>query len=233
MPTYNEVESAPISINSVLALLPSVHILVVDDGSKDGTVRAIKDACSGEFSTRLFSLERPGKQGLGSAYLTGFEWGLERGYELLIEMDADGSHQSRDLAKLLDVFAANQTVDLVLGSRWVIGGCVIDWPIHREFLSRSANLYARWVLGCKVKDMTSGFRVYKASALKKIDFAGVQSDGYCFQIEMTQKIISCNGVVLEVPITFIERKFGSSKMNWKIVLEAMFRVTLWGIKRKK
>jgi dolichol-phosphate mannosyltransferase len=147
-------------------------------------------------------------------------------------MDADGSHQSKDLAKLLQVLEGNEEVGLVLGSRWIPGGSVIDWPAHREYLSRSANVYARLMLRSKVRDMTSGFRVYKASELKKINFAGIQSQGYCFQIEMTRKILAQGGRVLEVPISFVERKYGSSKMNWKIVLEAMFRVTLWGFKRK-
>lgn len=232
MPTFNEVESAPVTIDSVLAFLPGVDVLVVDDGSLDGTVRVIKAALSDDFSKRTFFLERDSKEGLGSAYLAGFSWGFERHYDYLVEMDADGSHQSKDLDRLLQVLEGDREIDLVLGSRWIAGGSVIDWPIHREYLSKSANLYARFMLRSKVKDMTSGFRVYKTSALKKINFAGIKSQGYCFQIEMTRKILAQGGRVLEVPITFVERKYGSSKMNWKIVLEAMVRVTLWGLTRK-
>jgi dolichol-phosphate mannosyltransferase len=232
MPTFNEVESAPLTIDSVLKLLPGVDVLVVDDGSQDGTVQEIKDTLSDNFSLRVFFLERAKKEGLGSAYLAGFSWGFQKDYRYLVEMDADGSHQSKDLAKLLQALEGNEEVDLVLGSRWMPGGSVIDWPTHREYLSRSANVYARLMLRSKVRDMTSGFRVYKVSELKKINLAGIQSQGYCFQIEMTRKILAQGGRVLEVPITFVERKYGSSKMNWKIVLEAMFRVTLWGFKRK-
>lgn len=232
MPTFNEVESAPLTIASVFELLPGVDVLVVDDGSQDGTVRAIKDTLSDNFSRSVFFLERAKKDGLGSAYLAGFSWGFQKDYDYLVEMDADGSHQSRDLAKLLQALEGNEEVGLVLGSRWIPGGSVIDWPVHREYLSRLANVYARLMLRSKVRDMTSGFRVYKASELKKINFAGIQSQGYCFQIEMTRKILAQGGEVLEVPITFVERRYGSSKMNWKIVLEAMYRVTLWGFKRK-
>ncbi len=232
MPTFNEVEGAPLTINSVLKFLPGVDVLVVDDGSLDGTVGVIKAALSDDFSKRAFFLERAKKEGLGSAYLAGFRWGFERDYDYLVEMDADGSHQSKDLAQLLQTLEGDEEIDLVLGSRWIAGGSVIDWPIHREYLSKSANLYARLMLRSKVNDMTSGFRIYKTSALRKVDFAGIQSQGYCFQIEMTRKILAERGKVVEVPITFVERKYGSSKMNWKIVLEAMVRVTLWGLIRR-
>lgn len=232
MPTYNEVASAPAIIKSVLTEAPHVDLLIVDDGSHDGTVESIRASLSGSFVNRVSFLERTQKTGLGAAYLAGFDWGHQRNYELLIEMDADGSHQSSDLVKLLSAFQKNQNMDLVLGSRWIPNGSVVDWPMHREYLSRTANLYAGLILKSSVKDMTSGFRIYKASSLRKIDFRDIQSQGYCFQIEMTRKILDINGKVLEVPITFVERKYGSSKMNWKIVLEAMIRVTLWGLKRK-
>jgi len=232
MPTFNEAESAPSIINSVLAAAPHVDLLIVDDGSPDGTVEAIRDSLSGSFLDRVSFLERSQKSGLGAAYLAGFDWGYQRNYELLIEMDADGSHRSSDLVKLLSAFQKNQTLDLVMGSRWVPSGSVVDWPKHREYLSRIANLYAGLMLRSNVKDMTSGFRIYKASSLRKIDFRDIQSQGYCFQIEMTRKILDHDGKILEVPITFIERKYGSSKMNWKIVFEAVIRVTLWGLKRR-
>jgi dolichol-phosphate mannosyltransferase len=232
MPTYNEVASAPAIINSVLTEAPHIDLLIVDDGSLDGTVEAIRDSLSTSFLERVSFLERTQKTGLGAAYLAGFDWGYQRNYELLIEMDADGSHQSSDLIKLLSAFHHNQNVDLVLGSRWIPNGAVVDWPKHREYLSRTANMYAGLILKSSVKDMTSGFRIYRASSLRKIDFRDIQSQGYCFQIEMTRKILDINGKVLEVPITFVERKYGSSKMNWKIVLEAMVRVTLWGLTKK-
>ena len=227
VPTYNEITSVGHLLPQLLEL--NLDILVVDDGSPDGTA----DACRalGLESGRIVVVERKKKLGLGSAYKAGFKYGEDRGYKFLIEMDADGSHQVSDLLTLMNAMN-NSEADLVIGSRWISGGAVQNWARRREWLSRSANVYAQLLLGSKVKDMTAGFRIYRTAKLIKIDLASVKSEGYCFQIEMTRKILAQGGRVLEVPITFVERKYGSSKMNWKIVLEAMFRVTLWGFKRK-
>ena len=229
VPTYNEVESAPRLISRVSELVPDLHILVVDDGSPDGTADVVENMAQGELVGRIFVLRRKEKNGLGAAYLAGFAWGIERGYETLIEMDADGSHRPEDLVELIKVSRANPHLDLVIGSRWVNGGAVRNWAKTRELLSRAANKYAKLMLGVGVNDVTAGFRVYTTSIIEQIDFTTVQSQGYCFQIEMTRNILALDGKIREVPITFIEREFGVSKMNLKIVIEAMLRVTYWGL----
>ena len=232
IPTFNEVESAPLLIRQILARVSDIDILVVDDGSTDGTSSAVHDLSKEFPSNRISILQRDQKSGLGSAYCDGFKWGFSKGYLFLVEMDADGSHRPEDLVQLLKRLEENLGCDLLVGSRWINGGAVQDWSKYRECLSRLANTYARLMLKSHVKDMTSGFRIYKASTLKKIDLRDVQSQGYCFQIEMTRKIEILGGTILEFPITFVERKYGLSKMNWKIVLEAIVRVTLWGLSRK-
>jgi dolichol-phosphate mannosyltransferase len=229
IPTYNEIESAPCLISQICELLPGVDILVVDDNSPDGTANAVAGLNQGILKGRVSVLRRTEKAGLGAAYLAGFGWGIAHGYEAIAEMDADGSHRPKDLVKLLETFNSDPSIDLVIGSRWVKGGSVRDWAKAREILSRCANKYAGLMLRSQIKDMTAGFRVFKSSALQAIDFSTVKSQGYCFQIEMARKVLASGGKIQEVPITFVERKFGSSKMNFKIVFEAMVRVTLWGL----
>ena len=227
VPTYNEIRSIAILLPQLLEL--NLDILIVDDGSPDGTA----DACRqiGLESGRIVVVERKKKLGLGSAYKAGFKYGEDRGYKYLIEMDADGSHQVSDLLSLMASMETNQP-DLVIGSRWIAGGAVENWARRREWLSRAANAYARLLLGGKVKDLTAGFRIYRTSKLIQIDLASVKSEGYCFQIEMTKRMSQINGDILEVPITFIERKYGVSKMSKKIVFEAIYRVTAWGVGAK-
>ncbi|WP_286216663.1 polyprenol monophosphomannose synthase [Demequina sediminis] len=223
IPTYNERESLPRQLDAVLAAAPEVDILVVDDGSPDGTgdwaeSRSRDDA-------RVQVLRRTAKDGLGAAYLAGFAWGLERGYDLLCEMDADGSHRAVDLPRLL---ARAGEADLVIGSRWVDGGEVVNWPRHRLWLSTGANTYVRLALGLRVKDATAGFRVYRATMLRRLDLAAVESQGYCFQVDMAWRVIRAGGSVVEVPITFVEREAGTSKMSGAIIREALIKVTAWG-----
>jgi dolichol-phosphate mannosyltransferase len=173
-------------------------------------------------------LHRAGKGGLGPAYLAGFAWGNEKGYQRLIEMDADGSHRSQDLPKLL---AVADKAELVIGSRWVPGGRVINWPLHRKLISRIGNLYVNLMLGAGIKDMTAGFRVYRAEFLNRLDLETVSAFGYSFQVEMAWRTVKAGGSVTEVPITFIERTQGKSKMTTGIVIEALWLVTKWGIAR--
>ena len=233
VPTFNELESAPRLISRVCELIPEVHILVVDDGSPDGTADVVESMAQGQLVGRIHVMRRKEKSGLGAAYLAGFSWGIEHGYETLIEMDADGSHRPEDLVNLIKISRANPSLDLIIGSRWVKGGAVRNWAKSRELLSRAANKYAKLMLNVGVNDVTAGFRVYKTSIIERIDFSTVLSQGYCFQIEMTRKVLSLNGKIKEVPITFIEREFGVSKMSTKIVIEAMVRVTLWGLRITK
>ena len=229
VPTYNELVSAPLLVRRIFKYIPESNILVVDDGSPDKTADAIRELQQ-EFPT-LHLLERKTKLGLGSAYRLGFTWGLERGYEELIEMDADLSHRVRDLKKMIDAKELQPDVDLVIGSRWIPGGKTENWSRGRELLSRAANLYVRAMLGLRVRDSTAGFRIYSASMLKRLNMESIKSEGYSFQIEMTRAVHELDGKIIEVPITFRERENGVSKMSKKIVGEAMILVTLWGLKR--
>jgi dolichol-phosphate mannosyltransferase len=171
-------------------------------------------------------MHRREKAGLGRAYVAGFTWALESGYDRIVEMDADGSHRPEDLPKLL---AASGAADAVIGSRYVPGGTVVNWPKSREFLSKGANLYNRIMLGIQVRDATGGFRVYRATTLRKIDLNGIESAGYCFQIDMTLRVLQAGMTITEVPITFVERERGASKMSRTVILEAFARVARWGI----
>ena len=230
VPTFNELANAPILIERIFKHIPNSHILIIDDGSPDKTGEKIKELQS-KYPATLFLLERARKSGLGSAYRTGFAWGLERGYEELIEMDADLSHRVRDLKKMIDAKELKPNTDLVIGSRWMPGGRTENWSKSRELLSRAANLYVRAMLGMGVKDSTAGFRIYSSSILKKLNLDAMKSEGYSFQIEMTRAVHKLGGKIIEVPITFRERENGVSKMSKNIVREAMLLVTIWGLKR--
>jgi dolichol-phosphate mannosyltransferase len=229
IPTYNELANAPILIERIFKHIPDAHILIIDDGSPDKTGEKIT-----EMQKRypgLFLLGRASKSGLGSAYRTGFAWGLERGYEELIEMDADLSHRVRDLKKMIEAKELQPNTDLVIGSRWLPGGKTENWSKSRELLSRAANLYVRAMLGMGVKDSTAGFRIYSSLILKKLNLEAIKSEGYSFQIEMTRAVHKLGGKLIEIPITFRERENGVSKMSKNIVREAMLLVTIWGLKR--
>jgi dolichol-phosphate mannosyltransferase len=224
VPTYNERDNIEIIVSRVRSAVPDADLLVVDDNSPDGT-GDIADKLAGEDS-HIHVLHRAGKAGLGAAYIAGFRWALERGYGAVVEMDADGSHRPEELPRLL---AALDGADLVLGSRWVPGGTVLNWARSREILSRGGNTYARLMLGIKLKDATGGYRVFRATTLERIGLDEVESKGYCFQIDLALRTLRAGLTVVEVPITFAERERGASKMSRSIVAEAMWRVTVWGI----
>ncbi len=219
IPTYNESESISQILDSLRKL--DFDVLVIDDGSPDGTAKIVKDL-------GVEVIERGGKLGLGSAYRTGFSIALERGYANIIQMDADGSHQVSDLEKMMDWIGS---ADLIIGSRWVQDGGIANWSKFRQFISRSANIYANALLSLHIKDTTSGFRIYTSHLLRTMDIATIRSEGYCFQIEMTRRAIARGGSVAEVPITFIERAHGVSKMSFAIALEAVLRISAWGALR--
>ncbi len=223
IPTYNERESLPRQLDAVLAAAPDVDVLVVDDGSPDGTGEWAQQRSLAD--PRVHVLLRAAKNGLGAAYLAGFAWGLERGYPALCEMDADGSHRAVDLPALLERCGS---ADLVIGSRWVPGGSVVNWPWHRRVLSVGANTYVRLALGISVHDATAGFRVYRADLLRGLGLADVESQGYCFQVDMAWRALRAGASVVEVPITFVEREAGQSKMSGAIIREALVKVTVWG-----
>lgn len=227
IPTYNERESLPGVLARLREAVPEAHVLVVDDGSPDGTGEWTAEQAAADPQVHL--LQRSEKNGLGPAYLAGFAWGLERGAEVLVEMDADGSHRPEQLPRLLDVLDAEPEVGLVIGSRWVPGGAVHDWAPHRQALSRGANLYVRCALGLAVRDATAGFRAYRAPLLQCLVGGRIASQGYCFQVDMTRKAAQRGARITEVPIDFDERTLGDSKMDAAIIREALVRVTCWGL----
>lgn len=227
IPTYNEIESLPVAVSAIHQHCPEVNVLVVDDNSPDGTGQLADRLVAADI--RVNVVHRSGKQGLGMAYLAGFAWALDRGYEYIVEMDADGSHRAEDLATLLDFAVAHPETGLVLGSRWTAGGTVVNWPFHRLLLSRGGNLYTKVMLRLPVADATGGFRVFRASTLRAVDLGDVESAGYCFQVDMTRRVHRRGIAIAEVPITFIERELGYSKMSNAIVREALWRVTVWGL----
>jgi dolichol-phosphate mannosyltransferase len=227
LPTYNESENVEHVLTRIRAAVPAATVLVVDDGSPDGTADLAERI--GKELGGVEVLRRHEKSGLGSAYRAGFRWGLERGFDACIEMDADLSHEPEALPSLLAPLADGH--EAVIGSRYVPGGSIPDWTWHRRLLSRGGNVYASAVLGLGVADSTAGFRAYAASLLERIDLDSVRAEGYGFQIEMTYRSKQCGASVVEVPIRFVDRVEGESKMSMAIVVEALALVTWWGLQR--
>lgn len=224
IPTYNEAANIELIVDRVRGSVPALDVLVVDDGSPDGTGEIADKIATHDQQVQV--LHRAAKAGLGAAYLAGFAWALDRGYDVIIEMDADGSHLPEQLPRLLDALA---DADLVLGARWVAGGRVVNWPKRRELLSRGGNAYARLALGLQVHDATGGFRAFRRETLEGIDLPSVRSQGYCFQVDLARRAVEGGFRVVEVPITFVERVYGESKMTGPIVREALLRVSQWGL----
>lgn len=225
VPTYDERENLPLIVGRLSTALPQVHVLVVDDGSPDGTGEVADGLAAAD--DRVHVMHRTEKAGLGAAYIAGFRWGLAHGYDVLVEMDADGSHAPEQLHRLLD--RIDDGADLVLGSRYVPGGSVVNWPKHREWLSRGGNIYSRVALGVSLRDITGGFRAYRRAVLEALPLDDIASEGYCFQVDLAWRTAKLGYRVEEVPITFTEREIGESKMSGGIVREALLRVTQWGV----
>jgi dolichol-phosphate mannosyltransferase len=228
VPTFDEADNLAWVLGRLRAAQPTVDVLVVDDNSPDGT-GDIADQLAAE-DPAIHVLHRPGKGGLGAAYLAGFSWALGAGYDVVGEMDADGSHQPEQLHRLLDALL---DADLVIGSRWIPGGSVVNWPLRREALSRGGNLYVRLLLGISIRDATAGFRVFRRSALEKIDLASVESTGYVFQTDLVTRSLRAGLTVREVPIEFVERVRGDSKMSGAVATESLRRITRWGLRERR
>ncbi|MBC7273389.1 MAG: polyprenol monophosphomannose synthase [Streptomyces sp.] len=224
IPTYNEAENIKAIVTRVREAVPDAHVLVADDNSPDGTGKLADELAVGDDQVQV--LHRKGKEGLGAAYLAGFRWGLEHGFGVLIEMDADGSHQPEELPRLL---TALKNADLALGSRWVPGGRVVNWPKGREFISRGGSLYSRVLLDVPIRDVTGGYRAFRRETLEGLGLDEVASQGYCFQVDLARRAVRAGYHVVEVPITFVEREHGDSKMSRDILVEALWRVTTWGV----
>jgi dolichol-phosphate mannosyltransferase len=224
IPTYDEAENVEPIVARVRASVPEAHVLIADDNSPDGTGELADKLAANDDHVHV--LHRLGKEGLGAAYIAGFRWGLTNGYGVLVEHDADGSHQPEQLHRLLE---ALRDADLVLGSRYVKGGQVQNWPRTREILSRGGNIYTRLALGVPLQDATGGYRAFRRETLEGIGLDQVASAGYCFQVDLAWRAIKSGFRVVEVPITFVERERGQSKMSQAIVLEAMARVGRWGV----
>ncbi len=227
VPTYNEAENIRQLVAGIRTHLPQADVLVVDDASPDGTGRIADELAGADPQVQV--LHRPGKEGLGAAYAHGFRVALARGYDVVGEMDADGSHQPADLPRLLQTL---DRADLVIGSRYVPGGQVVNWPWHRRALSRGGNAYTRLLLGMPVRDATAGFRLFRRSALERIHLDTVQAYGYVFQAEMVHRAIDAGLRVVEVPIVFVERERGTSKMTADIARESLLRITRWGVRHR-
>lgn len=226
IPTFNEVENVARIVERLRLAQPELDILIVDDASTDGTAEIIDELSA---DPTIHVLHRTANPGLGLSYLDGFAWAAERGFEAVIQMDADGSHRVEDLPAMIQ--ALETGADLVIGSRWVDGGAVRNWPKHRLLLSRGGNLYTKMMLRMGVADATGGYRIIRVSAFPALDLATVESQGYCFQVDITRRAVKAGLTVVEVPITFVERERGYSKMNSRIVREAMWAVTKWGFGR--
>ena len=224
IPTFNEAENIKAIVGRVRAAVPAAHLLIADDNSPDGTGKLADELTVDDDHVHV--LHRKGKEGLGAAYLAGFRWGLEHGYGVLVEMDADGSHQPEELPRLL---TALKGADLVLGSRWVPGGRVVNWPKSREFISRGGSLYSRVLLDVPIRDVTGGYRAFRRETLQGLGLGDVSSQGYCFQVDLARRAVKAGYHVVEVPITFVERELGDSKMSRDILVEALWRVTRWGV----
>ena len=229
IPTYDEAAAIRGTVQRVREAVPDADILIVDDASPDGTGQLADELARGDEHVRV--LHREAKNGLGAAYLEGFEWALERDYAVIAQMDADGSHDPADLPAMIR--GIREGADLVIGSRWVPGGVVEGWSRVRAFISRAGNRYARAVLASRTHDLTAGFRVFRASALESLPLGGVSSQGYCFQIELAWEAERARMRILEHPVVFTERAAGHSKMHLGIVLEALARVTAWGFTRRR
>ena len=227
IPTYNERENLGPILDRLHKVLPDVHVLVVDDGSPDGTGELADERAAANDHVHV--LHRTEKAGLGAAYIAGFRWGLAREYNTIVEMDADGSHAPEDLPRLLDAVG---DADLAIGSRYVPGGAVVNWPLKRQVLSRGANIYSQVALGMRTRDITAGFRAYRRPVLEKLALDEVNSHGYCFQIDLTIRTADAGFEIVEVPITFTEREIGESKMDGSIIREAFLRVATWGAERR-
>lgn len=230
IPTYNEAENITTIISRLQAAQPESHVLVVDDNSPDGTGDIADRLAAEDAADRIHVMHRTEKNGLGGAYIAGFHWGLDNGYDVLVEMDADGSHAPEQLHRLLD--ALNDGADLVCGSRYVPGGSTVNWPKRREILSRGGNIYSRLALGSSLRDITGGYNAFRRKALETIDIDSVESQGYCFQVDLKWRTVRAGFDVREVPITFVERQIGESKMSGDIVREALVKVTVWGFRSR-
>ncbi len=244
IPTYNERENIAMIVERVRVAVPEASVLIVDDSSPDGTGRIADELAATDAAVQV--LHRTEKNGLGAAYLDAFGWALAEGFDPIVQMDADGSHLPEQLPTLLDALGApgalgvdapetaraTPPVDLVIGSRWIDGGSIENWPRHRQWLSRGGSAYARWVLRLPTRDVTAGYRAFRADALRRIRLDDVHTRGYGFQVDMLWHAREAGLVVVEVPVTFVERVKGRSKMSPAIVIEAMLRVTGWGIRSR-
>lgn len=227
VPTYDEAANIAWIVGRLRAAQPSVDVLVVDDGSPDGTGEIADGLAAADSQVHV--LHRTSKGGLGAAYLAGFRWALDRGYDVIGEMDADGSHQPEQLQRLLTGLLS---ADLVIGSRWIPGGSVVNWPWQREALSRGGNLYVRLLLGITVRDATAGYRLFRRTTLEKIHLDEVRSTGYVFQTDLVSRTLHAGLTVREVPIEFVERVRGESKMSGQVALESLKRITAWGLRER-
>jgi dolichol-phosphate mannosyltransferase len=224
IPTYNEAENIGPIVKRVRASVPDAHLLIADDNSPDGTGKLADELAAADDHVHV--MHREGKQGLGAAYLAGFQWGIDHDYGVLVEMDADGSHQPEELPRLL---TALKGADLVLGSRWIPGGRVVNWPKYREYISRGGSTYSRLMLDVPMRDVTGGYRAFRRQTLESLGMGDVASAGYCFQVDLAWRAVKAGFHVVEVPITFVERERGDSKMSRGIFVEALWRVTAWGV----